>query len=89
MIRLARPSDINDVYRIYMDASVIPWLGHDPMTLDAFRAVFAKYLGAENFFVAERDGAVSRQPLRGPRQPCRGNRNARRPARPAGKRACT
>jgi putative acetyltransferase len=59
MIRLARPSDIDDVYRIYMDASVIPWLGHDPMSLDSFRGVFAKYLAAENFFIAEREGAVA------------------------------
>jgi ribosomal protein S18 acetylase RimI-like enzyme len=59
MIRLARPPDIDEVYRIYMDASVIPWLGYDPMSLDAFRGVFAKYLAAGNFFVAEREGVVA------------------------------
>jgi putative acetyltransferase len=59
MIRLARPSDIDAVYRIYMDASVIPWLGYDPMSLDEFQAVFAKYVAAENFHIAERDGAVA------------------------------
>jgi putative acetyltransferase len=59
MLRLARPSDIDEVYRIYMDASVIPWLGYDPMSLDAFRGVFAKYVAAENFFIAEREGLVA------------------------------
>src|SRR5262245_51056701 len=59
MIRLARPSDIDEVYRIYMDASVIPFLGYAPMSLDAFRDVFAKYVAAGNFFIAERDGAVA------------------------------
>lgn len=59
MLRLARPEDIEQVHRIYMHASVIPWLAHDPMGLDAFRAVFARLLAAENFFVEERDGAVA------------------------------
>ena len=59
MLRLARPEDIEAVHAIYMHASVIPWLAHDPMDLDAFRVVFAKLLAAENFFVEERDGAVA------------------------------
>lgn len=59
MIRLARLSDIEEVHRIYMHASVIPWLGYDPMSLDDFRPLFAKYVAAENFFIAEREGAVS------------------------------
>ena len=59
MIRRARPEDIEAVHAIYMHASVIPWLAHDPMDLDSFRAVFAKLLAAENFFVEERNGAVA------------------------------
>ncbi|HEY7797652.1 MAG TPA: GNAT family N-acetyltransferase [Hyphomonadaceae bacterium] len=59
MLRPARPGDIEAVYAIYMHASVIPWLAHDPMDLDAFRAVFAKLLAGENFFVEERDGVVA------------------------------
>ena len=59
MIRPARPEDIEAVHAIYMDASVIPWLAHDPMDLDAFRAVFARLLAAENFFIEERNGAVA------------------------------
>ena len=59
MLRSARPDDIEAVHAIYMHASVIPWLAHDPMDLDAFRAVFAKLLAAGNFVVEERDGAVA------------------------------
>src|SRR5262245_9800806 len=59
MIRLARLSDIDEVYRIYMDAGVIPWLGYDPMSLEDFRSLFAKYGAAGNFFIAEREGAVA------------------------------
>jgi putative acetyltransferase len=59
MIRSARPDDIEAVHGIYMHASVIPWLSHDAMDLNAFRAVFAGLLAAENFFVEERDGAVA------------------------------
>ncbi|HEX5008628.1 MAG TPA: GNAT family N-acetyltransferase [Hyphomonadaceae bacterium] len=59
MIRLARAEDVEAVHAIYMHASVIPWLTHEPMDLDAFRDVFAKLLAAENFFVEERDGAVA------------------------------
>ena len=59
MPRLALPSDIEQVHRIYMDASVIPWLSHDAMDLDAFRPIFAKLLASENFFIEERNGAVA------------------------------
>jgi putative acetyltransferase len=59
MLRPARPEDIEAVHAIYMHASVIPWLAHDPMDLDAFGAVFAKLLTAGNFFIEERDGAVA------------------------------
>jgi putative acetyltransferase len=59
MVRLARPEDIEAVHTIYMHASVIPWLGYDPMSLDDFKVVFAKYVAAENFFIAEREGAVA------------------------------
>ena len=56
MPRLARPEDIEQVYRIHMDERVIPYLGHDPMGLEAFRAVFDGLLAAGGFYVVERDG---------------------------------
>jgi putative acetyltransferase len=58
MLRPARPEDVEAVHRIYMDASVIPYLGHDAMDLAAFREVFAGLL-ATNLQIAERDGAVA------------------------------
>jgi ribosomal protein S18 acetylase RimI-like enzyme len=57
--RLARRDDIGQVYRIYMDERVIPFLGHDPMDLEAFRAVFDGLLEAGGFYVVEREGKVA------------------------------
>jgi ribosomal protein S18 acetylase RimI-like enzyme len=57
--RLARPEDITDVHRIYMDERVIPFLGHDPMSLEQFRRVFDGLLAAGGFYVVEREGRVA------------------------------
>jgi RimJ/RimL family protein N-acetyltransferase len=57
--RLARPGDIEQVHRIYMDERVIPFLGHDPMDLEAFRAVYDRLLAARDFYVVEREGKVA------------------------------
>jgi putative acetyltransferase len=59
MPRLARPEDIEQVYRIYMDGRVIPYLGHDPIELEAFRTVFAGLLASGGFYVVEREGKVA------------------------------
>lgn len=59
MPRLARPEDIEQVYRIYMDERVIPYLGHDPMDLETFRTVFDGLLAAGSFYVVEREGQVA------------------------------
>ncbi len=59
MPRLARPEDIEQVYRIYMHERVIPYLGHDPMDLEAFRIVFDGLLAAGGFYVVEREGNVA------------------------------
>jgi len=42
-----------------MDGRVIPFLGHDPMDLEAFRAVFDGLLAAGGFYVLEREGQVA------------------------------
>lgn len=42
-----------------MDASVIPWLSHDAMDLDAFQPIFTKLLASENFFIEARANAVA------------------------------
>jgi ribosomal protein S18 acetylase RimI-like enzyme len=57
--RLARPEDIGQVHRIYMDGRVVPFLGHDPMDLEAFRAVFDGLLAAGGFYVVEREGRIA------------------------------
>jgi RimJ/RimL family protein N-acetyltransferase len=59
MPRLARPDDVEQVYRIYMNERVIPFLGHDPMDLEAFRSVFDGLLAAGGFYVVEREGKVA------------------------------
>ena len=59
MPRLARPEDIEPVYRIYMDERVLPFLGHDPMDLEAFRIVFNGLLAARSFYIVEREGKVA------------------------------
>ena len=59
MPRLARPEDFEQVYRIYMDERVIPYLGHDAMGLEAFRGVFDGLLAAGGFYVVEREGKVA------------------------------
>lgn len=59
MPRLARPDDIGQVYRIYMNGRVIPFLGHDPMDLDTFRSVFAGLLATGAFYVVERERQVA------------------------------
>jgi putative acetyltransferase len=56
--RLARPEDIEDVHRIYMHERVLPYLGHDSMDFEAFRAVFKRLLAAGHFYVFEREGKV-------------------------------
>lgn len=57
--RLAHPDDIEQVYRIYMDERVIPYLGHDFMGLEAFRVVFDGLLATGGFYVVEREGKVA------------------------------
>lgn len=42
-----------------MDERAIPFLGHDPMGLEAFRAVYHGLLAAGGFYVAERDGKIA------------------------------
>lgn len=59
MIRLARPEDIEQVHRIYMDDAVAPYLAVDPMPLEPFRAEFDKLLANGLFYVAEREGQIA------------------------------
>jgi len=70
MRRLATPADLEAVYAIYMHASVVPFLGFDPMPLKEFRAVYDELLSTRSFYIFESEGVlagfyeVSRQPGR-------------------------
>jgi putative acetyltransferase len=59
MRRLARPSDEAAVYRIYVHPAVVPFLTYDPLTREAFAAVFAGYLADGDFYVWEHEGEVA------------------------------
>lgn len=59
MLRLAQPTDLDAVYAIYMHPEVIPFLGHDPMPLHDFRAIFQELLDCRAFYILERDGEVA------------------------------
>jgi putative acetyltransferase len=61
--RLARPDDIEQVHRIYTDERVIPFLGHDAMDLDAFRAMYERLLAARDFYVVEHERKVAGVPF--------------------------
>jgi putative acetyltransferase len=58
MRRLATDLDFESVYSIYMHEEVIPFLGYDPMTRDAFQPIFASLVASKCFYVAEIDGVV-------------------------------
>ena len=57
--RLARPEDLEQVHRIYMDERVIPFLGHDAMDLEGFRKVYDRLLAGRDFYVVERERKVA------------------------------
>ena len=40
MHRLAELSDLEPVFAIYMDATVVPFLGYDPIPIEAFQPIF-------------------------------------------------
>jgi ribosomal protein S18 acetylase RimI-like enzyme len=59
MIRLARADDLAGVHAIYMHPDVVPFLGVDPMPLEAFGDVFAGLCAGATFLVLEQDGRVA------------------------------
>ncbi len=59
MRRLAESIDLDAVFAIYMDPTVIPFLGFDPMPIEAFRAVFDGLVASRCFFVCEVAGEVA------------------------------
>ncbi len=47
------------VFYIYMDESVVHYLGYDPMSLESFRPVYQRLLHDKNFFVYEVSGDIA------------------------------
>ncbi len=58
MRRAATEDDLEAVHAIYMHASVIPYLAHDPMLLDTFRPIYAGLI-AGGLQVWEVDGRIA------------------------------
>lgn len=58
MRRLAKQTDIDEVYDIYMEDSIIPFLGYDPMPKQEFLTVFSSLTKDKTFFVYELEGKV-------------------------------
>lgn len=59
MRRLAELNDLESVFAIYMDASVIPFLGFDPMPIEAFEPAFRDLVQSRCFFVYEVSGHIA------------------------------
>jgi ribosomal protein S18 acetylase RimI-like enzyme len=59
MRRLAELNDLESVFAIYMDATVIPFLGYDPMPIEAFEPVFRDLVQSRCFFVYQVSGHIA------------------------------
>ena len=59
MHRLAELSDLEPVFAIYMDATVVPFLGYDPMPVEAFQPIFRELVESRCFFVYEVSGELA------------------------------
>jgi putative acetyltransferase len=58
MERLAVATDLDAVFDIYMHESVIPYLGYDPMSREAFGPIFESMVKSESFYVYETGEAI-------------------------------
>ncbi|KQV78370.1 GNAT family N-acetyltransferase [Rhizobacter sp. Root1221] len=59
MRRLAELSDLDPIFAIYMDAAVIPFLGFDPMPIEAFQPVFRELVESRCFYAYEVSGELA------------------------------
>lgn len=59
MLRLARVSDLEAVFSIYMEETAVPFLGFDPMPIESFAPLFQEMIETRNFHVYEVQGAVA------------------------------
>ncbi|WP_136413885.1 GNAT family N-acetyltransferase [Herbaspirillum sp. ST 5-3] len=59
MRRLAEMRDLEAVFRIYMEETVVRFLGFDPMPIEPFRPIFRELVESSHFWVYEVDGEVA------------------------------
>lgn len=59
MRRLASAADLCTVYALYMHEKVVPFLGYDPMPLEAFAPLFEALCASGSFYVYEVEGALA------------------------------
>jgi ribosomal protein S18 acetylase RimI-like enzyme len=57
--RLAELSDIEHIFSIYMDPTVVPFLGFDPMPIEAFQPIFRELVESRCFFAYEVAGELA------------------------------
>lgn len=53
MMRPARPSDFEEVFAVYMDPAVNPFMSWDPMTVEAFQPIFHAILATGYLYAYE------------------------------------
>ena len=54
--RLATPSDLNFIYRVYMDERANPYLTYDPMERSAFMPIYYELLASHTLYVVVEEG---------------------------------
>ena len=59
MRRPAKESDLEAVYAIYMDESVIPYLGYDPICIEDFTSIYRELVATNEFFLYEKDNELA------------------------------
>ncbi|MCH8552124.1 MAG: GNAT family N-acetyltransferase [Natronospirillum sp.] len=59
MKRSARKEDIESVFSIYMDKSVNPYLGYEPMEMNQFTDIYSELLNSKTFYVYEIENSIA------------------------------
>ena len=59
MKRLATPADLPSVHAIYMQPTVIPFLGHEPRSLEDFGWIYEDLCNRRSFYVYELEATIA------------------------------
>jgi putative acetyltransferase len=57
--RLAKKEDIETVFSIYMDETVNPYLGYDPMDIGEFANIYSQLVASKSFYVYETASGIA------------------------------